>query len=309
MNLTSYVMAWSIFFILLIIACVVLHKKNRGWGFYVLAVVWPLVGLIVACLVNDKSKEEEHDSNNKGCLAILWFVVLVIGLQKCKQDTDSTLLGYGTVTADSGLSPIPFLVQNTIKINHLNIGAYTPPSSWSTFQIDNALFLSIPPSMELRSDFDLYTKYISSHQFVTSNAEAIFQQKGLSSISSAAKNSYCRILVYRLYVGDDEAPAYYEMFPLSDIEDQLKDRAIEEAKPATLINEPTYNWIDINGTKGIEVSYIRTGLHGNVVGHIYYFNNYNETVRIVTAYRESDESMWKETTRNVIRTFRWVKAK
>ncbi len=40
---------------LIIWACVIISKKNRGWGYYVLAVLFPLIGLIVALCLKDKS--------------------------------------------------------------------------------------------------------------------------------------------------------------------------------------------------------------------------------------------------------------
>ena len=41
-------------------ACVILSKKNRGWGYYLLAFLYPLIGLIVAlCLKKLEPKENK----------------------------------------------------------------------------------------------------------------------------------------------------------------------------------------------------------------------------------------------------------
>lgn len=58
-------MGQFIVFIVLILlftvpACIILSKKNRGWGYYLLAILYPLIGLIVAlCL---KKLEPEKDN-------------------------------------------------------------------------------------------------------------------------------------------------------------------------------------------------------------------------------------------------------
>ena len=40
---------------MIVAACVILSKKNRGWGYYVLAILFPLIGLIVALCLKDLS--------------------------------------------------------------------------------------------------------------------------------------------------------------------------------------------------------------------------------------------------------------
>lgn len=41
-----------------------LNKKNRGWGYYVLLILWPLIGFIVACCLGKKEKNVEQAPNN-----------------------------------------------------------------------------------------------------------------------------------------------------------------------------------------------------------------------------------------------------
>jgi hypothetical protein len=73
----------------------------------------------------------------------------------------------------------------------------------------------------------------------------------------------------------------------------------------TYASTPTYKWININGTKGIDISYSRNGVEGVVICHIYLFFNYDELAKIVTAYRKVDEDRWKQDVDNIIKTFEW----
>ncbi|MBR1645032.1 MAG: hypothetical protein IJ684_06660 [Bacteroidales bacterium] len=73
-----------------------------------------------------------------------------------------------------------------------------------------------------------------------------------------------------------------------------------------LLTSPTYNWVDIDGTKAIQVKYRRTGNKGNTTAcTMYYLFNYDEMVLVMTAYREQEAELWQEDMENVIRTFRW----
>lgn len=43
-------------------ACIILSKKNRGVGYYILAILFPLIGLIFAlCLKKIKPEEENPE--------------------------------------------------------------------------------------------------------------------------------------------------------------------------------------------------------------------------------------------------------
>ena len=43
-----------VYVIPLVIGWIMLSKKNRGWGYYVVLALWPLIGLIVAWLLDDQ---------------------------------------------------------------------------------------------------------------------------------------------------------------------------------------------------------------------------------------------------------------
>lgn len=190
------------------------------------------------------------------------------------------------------------------------IQQFEAPSSWTQYTIDNSFSLSIPPSLELRSDFDTYTEFLSQHHLALSNADAVFQQKDLSNMNQDALDTYCRVLASRAYIGADEVEHYYESPKLQSADmSELREIADAEIEPWTYVSTPTYKWIDINGTKGIDTSYTRNGEKGTVICHIYLFFNYDELVKIVTAYRKVDEDKWKNEIDNVIKTFKWVTLK
>ena len=41
-------------------ACILLSKKNRGTGYYILAILFPLIGLIFALCLKKLNPEEEN---------------------------------------------------------------------------------------------------------------------------------------------------------------------------------------------------------------------------------------------------------
>lgn len=49
-------LVWLIF---TVPACIILSKKNRGAGYYILAILFPLIGLIFALCLKKLNPEEE----------------------------------------------------------------------------------------------------------------------------------------------------------------------------------------------------------------------------------------------------------
>lgn len=81
------------------------------------------------------------------------------------------------------------------------LDSYNPTADWTTYNIDNSISISIPNSMELRNDFDVYTQFMSDNNLVLSNAEAVFQQKDLSNMSEEGYSTYARIIVQHFSFG------------------------------------------------------------------------------------------------------------
>lgn len=181
---------------------------------------------------------------------------------------------------------------------------YLPSSEWKRYELSDAFNISIPNSMELRKENDPYTQILNSD--VLSNAEAVFQQKDLSMMSSEALDTYCRILIQHYGVPSGEV-GHHNQAPYITQEDRdsLKEMVDAEVEPYSYVTQPSFQWIDVAGTKALEATYKRTGVNGPVNCHLYLLMNYDEVVKIVIAYRERDSDYWKTDMENVIRTFKW----
>lgn len=187
------------------------------------------------------------------------------------------------------------------------LDSYVPTANWTTYDIDNAISISVPNSMELRSDFDLYTRFMSDNNRTLSNAEAVFQQRDLSNMSTQGYSTYARIIVQHFSFGyGDEVEHHYES-PGLVAEDykNLREMVDAEISPYEYVDRPTWRWIEVNGAKIIQGSYKRTGDKGPVVCHFYLMCNYDEMVKMIVSYRESDKSKWESDLNNIIRTFSW----
>lgn len=194
--------------------------------------------------------------------------------------------------------------------NVTKLNTFVAPSSWSSYTIDNSLTIDVPPTLELRSEYDKYSKIIASNQFNVSNADAIFQQVNLGKMDEDALDDYCRVMVARYYLGPGEAEHSYES-PALSVEDysDLRDIADQEVIPWHYVETPSFKWLEINNNKCIDISYIRTGAKGNVTCHIYLFFNYDELAKVITAYRVADAKEWSQDVNDIIKTFKWKHAK
>ncbi len=95
------------------------------------------------------------------------------------------------------------------------ISVYTPPSNWTHYTIDRAFTIAVPPTLELRTEYDRYTRTISDYRLDISNADAVFQQRGLSDMDGEAFDTYCRIIAERYYVGADHVEHHNEAARMS----------------------------------------------------------------------------------------------
>lgn len=193
------------------------------------------------------------------------------------------------------------------KSSHAEVvNTLSTPTDWAEYKIDNAFSISVPNTMELRHDYDEYTQWMSNELGILSCADAVFQQKNLSSMSSDGYDTYARVLIQHFSFSPGEVEHHYES-PGLVAEDyrNLKEMVDEEIKPYTYIDSPTWRWIDINGTKAIEGSYRRNGEEGPIKCKFYLLSNYSEMAKIIVTYREKDRDYWGSDLNNVIRTFKW----
>ena len=191
----------------------------------------------------------------------------------------------------------------------ISLGSIQTPDTWSDYTLYSALSLSVPNTMEMSSPNDRYSQLLNDIGAPRNDGVVIFQQKSLNKGSMAnADEHYCRVIV-------NYEKAYYDKL-LHSWETEVLDadtRAwlLENVK-SNLVNlqqlrsSPTYDWIDIGGTKAIRVMYRRNGNNGNTTAcAMYYLFNYDEIAMVMTAYREQEADLWQSDMENVIRTFRW----
>lgn len=192
-----------------------------------------------------------------------------------------------------------------------------PPdlTKYNRFAIEDAFTISVPETMEPNDDTDKHTRWLLDNMGAVHNAEAVFQQKGLSVKDSDACRTYARVMIRHFTYPPGEAGHHYETYSLTE-DDYAVLREMADAELVGLqgqvgryVRMPTYEWTDIGGTKALVTAYERTGLKGPVNCRIYLLCNYDEMAKIIVSYRERDSLIWKKDLDNVIRTFKWSEPK
>lgn len=185
-------------------------------------------------------------------------------------------------------------------------GHFYPDSGWSSYEIANSFSISIPKTMELRQDSDQYTMSLKDNYLAINCADAVFQQSGLSILSSEAFNTYCRVIIeyYSFSPGEVERHNQTSYITAED-KNNLKEIVDAELGPYDYVEMPSYQWISIGDTKAIEVKYRRTGENGPTVCRLYLLPNYDEMVKMIVAYKEVDSDYWETDMENIVRTFKW----
>lgn len=188
-----------------------------------------------------------------------------------------------------------------------SLPSFEIPSTWMRHHFKNSFFISVPSTIELRKDNDVYTKNFNSIQSTNNTDVVVFQQKGLSSVSKKATNSYCRIMIQYGYSGKGD---FLRSNQIEEIEYESKsffrDLVNAELGPYKLLDEPSYRWIDIEGINAVEIKYRRSGSDNNTTAcAMYLLFNYDEMVRMIISYREQEKELWLPDLDNIIKTFKW----
>ena len=186
---------------------------------------------------------------------------------------------------------------------------YSPPSSWTKYLISNGAFsIYVPNTVELRNEYDPYTMLHKELGTVCNSDVVIFQQKSLGNGNfKDADKHYCRIMIqhFKGEYGDFLMSTQTEHIDY-ETKELLYEIAKNELGGYNFLEEPTYRWVDINGTKAIEINYRRNGNDGNTTAcAIYLLQNSNEMVKMMVAYREQEKERWLPDMNNVIKTFKW----
>lgn len=233
------------------------------------------------------------------------LILLVIGIfiNACPK---STIDDYEIQSIDETKINTSYIVKSSQAV--VSIPKFQVPESWTKYIIDNGAFsISVPSSVELRNDYDEYTKLLKGIGIAYNSDAVVFQQKGLSAKSPSAYKQYCRIMIQHI-VGNKGDFLPYNKTERIDNETKEFFRGIVDAELGGFktLEEPTYKWIDINGTKAVEIKYRRSGTDNNTTAcTLYLLFNDDEAVKMIVSYREKDKALWLPDFDNIVKTFKW----
>lgn len=325
MGTQSYVMEWvSVLLPILLFtlpAFVILWKKHRGVGYYILAFLSPLIGLIFSfCLAQLKPKQQKPYSTARNAEKLEtgeteeFTNAPQSQISKTRIIVEAILCGFFLLTSGA------YIIQSCTKtireewnkyiaeelnIEQIRTEAPEQKEDWNTFQIAKAFKISIPSTMELRKDYDQYTQLLKNRSFYVNNNDAVFQQANLSDLSDEAYQTYSRIIIRYFKLAPKDVLSHNQSPDINELTNEFRGLIDTEIGYWTYVEEPTYKWIDIAGTKVLAAKYSRTGMDGPVSCAMYLLQNYDEMVKMVVSYRETDADFWQTDLDDVIKTFAW----
>lgn len=186
------------------------------------------------------------------------------------------------------------------------------PEGWRTYEFGTAFKISVPPTVELRSDSDEYTQALNKLNLNVNEDYIIFQQAGLSKQSPEAIKKYCRIMIE---YSKGEYGDYLKSTETEELDSEWK-RVLQEfvtgsiGPAAKQMGTTQYKWVTINGAKAIQVDYKRSGMNFDtsipVVCRVGFFQNNSELLRVVISYREAESNLWADDFNKVFETIEWI---
>lgn len=186
------------------------------------------------------------------------------------------------------------------------------PDTWNTYNVGNRYEISVPPTVELKRPYDEYTQLQKKYNLPVNDEVVIFQQDGLSRRTEAALGKYCRVMIqyisgsYGDYLNKTETDALdYEYASL------FQEMVTAEIGPASRqMGDISYCWKEIRGQKFIEITYKRTGTDFDasipVKCKLCIFQNHNEMVKMILAYREKEKDIWENDFDLILKSFNWL---
>ena len=263
-------------------------------------------------------KEASHNAaigawnGAKGYIYAGIFLTIIGGfVGTCMRNTQYNKKYTDTYTSDysNTSTSITDIAQKTKSQQPVkSYSTFNVPKSWTKYSISgNSFSISVPSTVELRNEYDAYTKRIKNIGRVCDSDIVVFQQKGLASNSSEAYQHYCRIMIRHAVGKADDFLHSNETEPIDyDTKSFLRDLVVAELGGFSLLGEPSFKWIEIDDTKAIEIKYRRSGNDSNTTCcTMYLLFNYNEMVKMLVSYREQEKELWLPDLDNVIKTFKW----
>mgnify|MGYP003504227935 CR=1 FL=1 len=157
-----------------------------------------------------------------------------------------------------------------------------------------------------------YTQIKKKYNLPVNDDIVIFQQDGLSRRTEAALGKYCRVMIqyisgsYGDFLNKTETDELnYEYAAL------FQEMVTAEIGPASRqMGEISYCWKEIKGQKFIEITYRRTGTDFDasipVKCKLCIFQNNNEMVKMILAYREKEKDIWENDFSLILKSFKWL---
>lgn len=190
---------------------------------------------------------------------------------------------------------------------------------WTSYSFQNLYSISIPSTLELRRDNDVYTQALNKIQESMPNVritspknEIVFQQTGLSTNRAIYKNLYCRVLIDYYQCKDELLPCKGDTLELD--EDFFMDTilAVNEENKALgggqVLKVLSADAVTLAESPASELIYIREGMNGNspVVVATYNIFNYDEYVRLTLSFRQNETELWEEDFKRIRDSFKWT---
>ena len=190
---------------------------------------------------------------------------------------------------------------------------------WTSYNFQNLYSISIPSTLELRRDNDVYTQALNKIQESMPNVritspqnEIVFQQTGLSTNRAIYRSLYCRVLIDYYQCKDELLPCKGDTLELD--EDFFMDTILavnEENKVlggGQVLKVLSAGAVTLAESPASELIYIREGMNGNspVVVATYNIFNYDEYVRLTLSFRQNETELWEEDFKRIRDSFKWT---
>lgn len=182
------------------------------------------------------------------------------------------------------------------------------PKDWKCYRIYGAFELSVPPTVELRKEYDKYTKMLNKVLNISSD-NVVFQQKGLSATTKGAYSKYCRIITQYI---SGQIEEFLKANETELIDEELRQMIYElvdaELAPGTtIIGDIDIDWVSNGKINALRAKYLRTGATsgGPVQCQMFLLYNDCEAMKIILSYRQSESHIWNDDFEKVIYSFNW----
>lgn len=200
----------------------------------------------------------------------------------------------------------------------LTVSVYA--QEWTRYSFSNHYSVSIPSTLELRRDSDIYTQVLNKIQnsspkirIKTFKNRIVFQQTGLSTNKSIYKQLYCRVLIDYYPCKEGEfVPNKGDTLELEDnyFRDAIlavneENKVFGGGEVLKVISSGTLTLADSPAT---ELVYIRQGMNGKppVLVATYNIFNHDEYVKLTLSFRTNEAELWEQDLRRVRDSFKWT---